>query len=101
MENPAPQENTVGIPLTPTGIPSPFPYLNPESEEWKGADEEDESSDSGGNACVLREPKDPDDGGGYEDEPDEDESDDDNDNDRGFGFGIGLFLSAFNSPMPA
>lgn len=37
-------------------IPSPFPYMNPESDEWKGLDDdffgdepdEDEESDFGG-----------------------------------------------------
>lgn len=89
-----------GIPLAPdeTGnIPSPFPYLNPDSREWG-----DDEQDGGGGITALRKPHDPDDFGGNEvDEDEYEETDDDEDNDRGLGFGVGMFLTTFNMPMPA
>lgn len=113
MEKPTPQENDNGIPLTPTGIPSPYPYLNTESKEWEGADEtdefeetdEDEGLDSGGSAMARLHPDDPQGGSGDEIDPDEEDDNDDDDIDTGFGVGIGLFLAPLFAPpaplMPA
>lgn len=85
-------------------IPTPFAYLNPESRDWRGADEEDGESDgyddldAGGGILAPFQPIPEDNGGG--EEVDEDEYEDEDDNDRGFGFmaGIGLALGYQGQP---
>lgn len=94
-------DNTTGIPTTPNGIPegsipSPFPYLNPDSDEWKGADEEG-GFDTDGGMGVRRPSPDDDYDGGDEVEEDEDDHDDSN---TGFGIGIGLLSTLFMRPAP-
>lgn len=86
-----------GIPTIQTeeGIVTPFPYLNSESDDWKGEDDLGFDSD-GGTALKPVDPDEPDFGGGDEVEPEEDEDDD---IDTGFGVGIGL-LGGFFAPPP-
>jgi hypothetical protein len=97
-------DKATGIPMTPTdipegSIPSPFPYLNPDSDEWKGADED--GFDTDGGVGVLDPHRDPDDFGGDEAEEDYDDEDDiDDDPDTGFGVGIGLLSTLFARPAP-
>lgn len=84
-------------------VPSPFPYLNPESRDWQGDDERDEDDDfdAGGGILAPYQPMpDPDWGG---DEVDPDEEDDGDDSDRGFGFmvGIGLLMGNHGQPRTA
>lgn len=102
-----PPDNSIGIPVVVAGIPtvqdehgivSPFPYLNSESEDWKGADEDEGGFDTDGGVTVLK-PQDPDDFGGDEAEEDYDDEDDDFD-DTGTGFGIGAMLGSFFAPPP-
>lgn len=90
-----PRDNANGIPVVVSGIPtvkdengivSPFPYLNPDSEEWKGADDED-GFDDGGIGVRPIDPEEPDNDGGDEEEFEDDDNDD---TDTGFGIGIGL-----------
>lgn len=96
-------DNSIGIPMTPNGIPegsipSPFPYLNPDSEDWKGADEEGGFDTDGGVTVLKPNPDDDNDGG---DEAEEEDEDDYDDSDMGFGAGIGLMLSTlFTRPAP-
>jgi len=101
-----PRDNTNGIPVVDSGIPktpeeqgmipSPFPYLNPDSDEWKGAD--DKGFDTDGGIAVLDPNRDPDDFGGDEAEEDDEDEGNDDDSDTGFGFGIGLLSTFFMPP---
>lgn len=93
-------DNSSGIPVvvagiptvqTPEGIVSPFPYLNPDIEDWKGEDEQVGFDTDGG--VGVRVPRDPDDFGG--DEVEEDYDDEDDFDDDGTGFGIGAMLGLF------
>ena len=100
METP---DNGSGIPLTPVGIPegsipSPFPYLNPDSDEWKGADEEGGFDTDGG--MGVRTPRPDDDTDGGDEAEFEDDEDDYDDSDMGFGAGIGLLSTLFARPAP-
>jgi len=99
-------DNSIGIPVVVAGIPtvqdehgivSPFPYLNADSEDWKGADDE-EGFDTDGGVSVRNPHPDDDNDGGFEAEEDYDDEDDD---DMDTGFGIGLMLSTlFTRPAP-
>lgn len=88
--------------MTPNGIPegsvpSPFPYLNPDSDEWKGADEEGGFDTDGG--VMVRNPTPDDDTDGGDEADFEDDEDDYDDSDTGFGFGI-LLSTLFTRPAP-
>lgn len=100
-------DNSIGIPVVVAGIPtvqtaegivSPFPYLNADSDEWKGADEDEGGFDTDGGVGVIDPHRDPDDFGG--DEAEEDYDDEDDFDDDGTGFGIGAMLGAFFLPPP-
>lgn len=100
-----------GIPVVVAGIPtyqdehgivSPFPYLNSESDEWKGADEEDEGFDTDGGVMVRLDPDEPEDGGGEEADFDDEDDLDDDDTDMGLGI-LGGIVHIFAPPplLPA
>lgn len=104
-----PHDNSNGIPVVVSGIPtvkdengivSPFPYLNPDSEEWKGDDEQDDFDEGGGIGVRPIDPDEPDNDGG--DEEEFEDNDEDDGTDTGFGIGIGLLsFSIFPPLLPA
>ena len=57
-------QNTALLPDETGNIPSPFPYLNADSDEWKGDDERGGLDFGGGSAMVRTTPKPPQGGGG-------------------------------------
>ncbi len=102
-------DNSSGIPVVVAGIPtvqtsegivSPFPYLNSDSEEWKGSDEDEGGFDTDGGVSVRSPHPDDDWDGGDEADLEDDEDDYDDDMDMGFGAGIGLLSTLFTRPAP-
>lgn len=82
-------------------IPSPFPYLNPDSKDWQGDDESDgeEGFDGSDGIVAPFQPMPEGNDGGDEVDPD-DEDEDDNDDDTGFGFLVGIGLLLGNRSQP-
>ena len=99
-------DNSSGIPVVVAGIPtvqdehgivSPFPYLNPDSEDWKGGDDLGGFDTDGGMGVRTPSPDDDTDGG---DEAEFEDDDEDDHSDTGFGIGIGLLSTLFMRPAP-